>query len=266
MEECGDEKYQLRPEIDQDPQLNEFTGADEPTGRQRRSSSVMRRILTDPVGSAWEDAAWSVKSGDSTLHIVNHDTWCRLRLLLLWGQYVQAMRFSWAMRAITLWSLLVAVSGVWLFFLFIGVGMPDRKTDAFWVEIQSQTLCGLFQIAAMLKHPGRTRAVVWLMCPRREDYRLTNAYPELTLPQTGFVLLCFQLNCLAQYACAFFMWYWAADYESRPVWGAPSFLGLSLVSEFIGGVYMARHQASAGSRDNFGRFEETRIGLAFADD
>lgn len=129
----------------------------------------------------------------------------------------------------------MVVSGAWLFFLLVGMAhMPDPADDKLYIEIQSQILCGLFQIAAMVKQPGRAMALCrWCSDPPGEPTRSRALVSILFL----------NANCLFQYCVCVFMWGWAADYLDRPPWGVPLFLVLSMSTEIVGGLIAPKKHA-----------------------
>jgi len=64
--------------------------------------------------------------------------------------------------------------------------MPNPDDDDLWIEIQSQVLCGLFQLSAMVKHPGRCASVYWLLFDRQRSHE---EYPYLTPKERTYVVM-----------------------------------------------------------------------------
>lgn len=113
--------------------------------------------------------------------------------------------------------------------------MPDHSTDLWWLEVQSQVLCGLFQVAAMIKHPLRCKSLYWWVnAPATSAAEYKNVPRDRVLT----VLVLFHLNCVFQYCVCVFMWGWWFDWVNRPAWGVPVFLVLSFSTEVVGGVLL----------------------------
>eukprot|EP01010_Urceolus_cornutus_P000534 NODE_1074_length_1123_cov_177.879888_g822_i0.p1 GENE.NODE_1074_length_1123_cov_177.879888_g822_i0~~NODE_1074_length_1123_cov_177.879888_g822_i0.p1 ORF type:complete len:306 (+),score=33.64 NODE_1074_length_1123_cov_177.879888_g822_i0:55-972(+) len=162
------------------------------------------------------------------------------RVKLLWIKFTVELRDSLFMKVAVVWVLLVVISGAWLFFLICGVNMPDPNTNDWWVELMSQILCGLFQIAAMWKWPGRIRSLYWWFA---KPQRSQEEYPDISRCVALVCIIFLHLNIYFQYAVAYFMWRWWFNWQNRPPWAVPVFLVLSFLSEAcVGGYLLFAHR------------------------
>eukprot|EP01062_Namystynia_karyoxenos_P064343 TRINITY_DN5728_c0_g1_i1.p1 TRINITY_DN5728_c0_g1~~TRINITY_DN5728_c0_g1_i1.p1 ORF type:complete len:593 (+),score=131.10 TRINITY_DN5728_c0_g1_i1:93-1781(+) len=150
------------------------------------------------------------------------------------------------------------------FMLMVGMAnMPRHRDNPAWIEVSWQVINGIFTLLALYRQPMRLRFLFTLtgksyLDPTRRGIGTGpdshgRYAPLLWMEVKDAWIMCIMrnCNCIFQYCVCIFMWGWLPacweeelelfqDCTSRPAWGTPLFLVLSMGSDIAAGVFKGK--------------------------